>query len=146
MTGVSRSLLLGAVLLLPAADALGDRLIGAGVFCVSAETYQTKAKVRTIGQRDPQIAFYVSDRSEIEDEKKFYAVAPLNDEVFRGLAALPKDARICLTASQMSVRHGHDLLFAWDLQACVNFDCTNVPAYDEYTQGRSLRLKREHDE
>ncbi len=146
MTGVSRSLLLGAVLFLAAADALGDRLVRTGVYCVSVETYQTKAKIRTTGQRHPQIAFYVSDRSEIEDEKRLYVVAPLNDEVFRGLAALSKGARICLTASHMSVRHGPDVLLAWDLQACVNFDCTNVPAYDEYIQGRSLRLKREHDE
>ena len=138
MTRISLGLVLGAVLFLPT-DALGDQLVRGGVYCVSAESYQTPVKPLRTGERHPQILFVVSNRSEIEDERRNYAVAPLNDEVFRGLAALAKDARVCLTASRLTSRHGLDILLAWSLETCVDFDCTNVPKYDDYVQGRPLR-------
>ena len=138
MTRTSLGLVLGAALFL-ATDALGDRLVRVGVYCVSAESYGTPVKTLRTGDRYPQISFLVSNRSEIEDERRIYAVAPLNDEVFRGLAALAKDARVCLTASHMTVRHGLDILLAWGLETCVDFECTNVPKYDDHEQGRLLR-------
>ncbi len=120
MTRIPLGLVLGAMLFL-ATDALGDRLVRVGVFCVSAETYGTPTKTLRTGERYPQISFVVSNRSEIESERRIYAVAPLNDEVFRGLAALTKDARVCLTASLMTARHGLDILLAWGLETCVDF-------------------------
>ena len=138
MTKVSFGLVLGAVLFL-ATDALGDRLVAVGVYCVSVEPYGAPVKAQRIGERQPQISFRVSNRSEIEDELRIYAVAPLNGEVFRGLSALAKDARVCLTANRISVRHGSDILLAWSLETCLDFECTNVPRYDDYVQGRPLR-------
>ncbi len=137
MTRISLGLVLGAVLFLPT-DALGDQLVQGGVYCVSAESYQTPVKPLRTGERYPQILFVVSNRSEIEDERRIYAVAPLNDEVFRALTALAKDERVCLTASRMTVRHGLDILLAWGLETCVDFECSNVPKREEYSQGASL--------
>ncbi len=142
MKGASRGLALVAALLSCAAAASADQLVGVGGYCVSVDTYRTRVSAPRAGERPPQVAFYVSNRAESEDEQKRYAVAPLNERVFQALARLSTDARICLMASHLSVRHGWDILFAWDLVECENFACTNVPAYEDYTQGRPLRLNR----
>jgi hypothetical protein len=138
MTRIPLGLVLGAVLFL-ATDALGDGFAAVGVYCVSVGPHGPPVKALRTGERQPQISFRVSNRSTIEDELRIYAVAPLNDEVFRGLAALSEDARVCLTANRISIRHGLDILLAWSLETCVDFECTNVPRYDDYVQGRPLR-------
>ena len=130
MTGLSLGLALGAVVCL-ATDASSDQLVRVGIYCVSLESFGTPVHALKTGERHPQTSFVMSNRAENEDERRVYSVAPLNDEVFRALAALKKDARVCLTANRMTVRHGLDLLLAWRIDACDDFECTNVPRFDE---------------
>ncbi len=138
MTRISPALVL-CVAVLMATNAFGDQLVGVGLYCLSIESVGPPSKPLRAGERPPHLAFRVSNRSEIVDERKTFAVAPLNDEVFRSLAALTTDARICLSASHMTIRHGLDILFAWRVDTCTDFDCTNVRGFEDLnpkSQGR----------
>ena len=108
-------------------DASADRFVGAGTFCVSLDLRVARGSPVRKGERSPPIAFYVSNRADLEDDRRRYVVAPLNEGVFQALARLSADARICLMASYLTVRHGDDILFAWNLEECEDFACTNVP-------------------
>ena len=117
--------------LLSFADASADQLVGVGTYCVSIDSHVRRDSPLRTGERPPRIAFYVSNRADLEDEQKRYAVAPLNERVFRALSRLSTDTRICLIASHLASRHGRDILFAWNLAECEDFACTNVPSYED---------------
>ena len=134
MLAALRGLALVAGLLL-FTDASADQLVGVATYCVSVDFQLTRDPPLRTGEMSPRIAFYVSNRADLEDEQKQYVVAPLNEGVFRALARLSTDARICLMASHMTVRHGRDILFAWNLEECEDFSCTNVPRYGDELQG-----------
>ena len=121
--------------LLSFADASADQLVGVGTYCVSIDSHVRRDSPLRTGERPPRIAFYVSNRADLEDEQKQYVVAPLNERVFRALAQLSTDRRICLMASHQASRHGRDILFAWNLAECEDFACTNVPSYGDELQG-----------
>ena len=118
-------------------DASADRFVGAGTYCVSVDLRVARDSPLRKDEIPPAITFHVSNRADLEDDQRRYVVAPLNEGVFRALARLSTDARICLMASHPTARHGGDILFAWNLEECEDFACTNVPRYGDELRGPS---------